>query len=69
MDIPSREIEDTATAFEIADGDVEELFDEHEDATCDREHPAPDADDDAAEAIDEGGSAPNEDELVSEIML
>ncbi len=69
MDTPSREIEDTATAFEFADGDVKELFDEHEDAACDREHLAPEADDDAAEAIGKGGSAPNEDERVSEIML
>ncbi len=58
METPPREIEDTATAFEFADSDVEELFDAHEDAACDIEHPAPEADDDAAEAIDEGRSAP-----------
>jgi hypothetical protein len=58
MDTPSREIEDTATAFDFADGDGEEPFDEHEDAACDNEHHAPEADDAAADAIDEGGSAP-----------
>ena len=69
MDTPSREIEDTATAFEFADGDVEEPFDENGDAACENEHPASEADDDAADAIDERGSAPNENEPVSEIML
>jgi hypothetical protein len=68
METPSIEIADTAVAFEFADGDVEELFDEHEDAACDKEHLAPETDDDAAEAIDEGGRPPNEHEPVSEIM-
>jgi hypothetical protein len=69
MDTPSREIEDTTAAFEFADNDVEEPFDEHEDAACDKEHHAPEADDDAADAIDEGGRAPNENEPFSDIML
>ena len=59
---------DIATTF--ADGDVEEVADEHEDAACDEEHPAPDSEDDPAEAtIDEEGSPPIEHEPVSEIML
>ncbi len=70
METQSRDIKDTAAAFEFANGNVEELFDdEHEDAACDKEHHAPEADDDAAEVIDEGGSAPNENEPVSETML
>ncbi len=41
METPFREIADTAAAFEFANGDVEELIDEHEDAACDKEHYAP----------------------------
>jgi hypothetical protein len=72
METPSgevEEVEDTPAAFdEFADCDDEGLFDEQEDAACDKEHAAPEADDEAADAIDEG-DAPNNNEPVSEIML